>query len=145
MATSMFSLYATVLVLSLHHRDFTDPIPDWVNRILGCSSRREDDTASKEKMNKDDDTSASNNLSSSEIEILKMSESGEIPRVAGIQVALLYNMWKEIASTRARRENEGHVAQGQNWKTVAKRLYRLFLYLFLVVHIVVNVCVLNRL
>ena len=141
MATSMFSLCATVLVLSLHYHDPTVPVPVWITKILLPGHTVKNDISSIDGTNIDGNEENEAN-SVNYFEMKKLKENNELSKAAVMQVSLLYDMLMEMkkngskgSSTRYHRE----------WKLVARRLDRIFLFIFLFVIVITTIILLSLL
>ena len=135
MATSMFSLFATVFVLSLHYHDATVPVTPWLKKILlpNCPVFKNDViTRTVNSISDITEEGASVN----EIDVQKIKENSDLSKASVIQIKLLCNMWREIAKTNNKESSVKHYPE---WKIVAKRLDNIFLYLFLSVTILINI------
>ena len=139
MATSMLSLFATVLVLSLHYHDSTVPVPGWITRILLPNYTTKNDIISVKETNIDETEENEINVVDY-LEMKKLKENKELSKVAVMQVMLLYSMLEEMKSNRFRGLS---TRQYQEWKMVAKRLDRIFLYFFLFVLVLMNTLLLS--
>ena len=139
MATSMLSLFATVLVLTLHYHDLTVPVPSWLRKLLLPSY-----TAKNEgTINNANDINGDNQVFTvNDVDIKKLEEKDELSKAAVMQITILYNMWQEMKTSK----NTGcKVRCYQEWKIIAKRLDRMFLYLIFFLTILINVVLLSML
>ena len=139
MAISMLSLFATVLVLTLHYHDPTAPVPSSIRKIFLPRYTVKDEPTENNKAN---NVTAEDEVVMSETEMKKLEENGNLSKAAALQITLLYNMWKEMKTTNCK---ESRVRYYDEWKVVAKRLDRVFLFLFLFLTILINVVLLSML
>ena len=141
MATSMFSLCATVLVLSLHYHDPTVPVPSWITKILLPEHTVKNNIASVDEVNVEDNDENEANIVNY-FEMKKLKEHKELSKVAAMQVTLLYGMLMEMKKNGSKDLNPKY---HHEWKLVAKRLDRIFLFIFMFVIVLTTIILLSLL
>ena len=141
MATSMFSLCATVLVLSLHYHDTTAPVPVWITKILFPEHTAKNDIATVDETNVDDNEEKEANVLNY-FEMTKLKENNELSKAAVIQVTLLYGMLIEMKKNNSKDKSTKY---HHEWKLVAKRLDRIFLFIFLFVVVLTTIILMSLL
>ena len=138
MATSMFSLCATVLVLSLHYHDPTVPVPTWISKILLPEHNLKNDIASVDEANVEENEANIVNY----FEMKKLKENNELSKAAVMQVTLLYGMLMEMKKNGSK---DLSTKYHHEWKLVAKRLDRVFLFIFMFVIVLTTIILLSLL
>ena len=137
MATSMLSLFATVLVLTLHYHDLTVPVPSWLRKLLlpGYTAKNEGTINTENDINDENQV-----FFVSDVDIKKLKEKDELSKTAALQITILYNMWQEMKTSKS---TDYKVRHYHEWKSIAKRLDRMFLYLFFFLTILIIVILLS--
>ena len=125
------------VVAALH--DPTVPVPDWITKILLLEHTVKNgivDGANVED-NEENEANIVNYF-----EMKKLKENNELSKAAVMQVTLLYGMCGEMKKNGAK---DLSTTCHHEWKLVAKRLDRIFLFIFMFVIVLTTIILLSLL
>ena len=135
MLLSTLSIVATVLVLTLHYCDDPGPVPPWLNNFLRIT---------KVTPNKAADWTENN--TGNELTEVDLPDEANVHRnmkkTTGVdydrlQTAILYRMFVEMKKNNS--ENYQKTTSNQEWRSVARKLDKIFFFKFLILTILSNI------
>ena len=143
MALSMLSLLATVVVLAVHHRNDSTPVPQWLKIMLQLQPK----TSNKDKHKETDSNTPGDEFGNVipterfelELDVIRSNTNNTV-NYDKLQTTILCGILLEMKENK---NTATSATESQEWKLIAEGLDIIFFCLFLVVTVITNLVTLT--